>query len=252
MQEDYTEINSTLVALSGGQDSTTCLFMALRACSRVEAFSCDYGQRHSAELTSSAFIYHLAYNFYAGRLTSRYRKVIKLPPFEGSSPLSNPAKPLEEYESFSQMATIIGDRQEKTYVPNRNMTILSVAANMAVAREIQSITIGVSADDIQNYDDCRQDFIEKAEAAIQSGTGTKLKIVAPLINKTKKDIVKLARFLPGCWDALAFTVTDYAGAYPPKNNHASVLRAEGFRQAGCDDPLIERARGEGLLLGVLS
>ena len=39
----------TLVLLSGGQDSTTCLYWALRNFKEVKAIGFDYGQKHQHE-----------------------------------------------------------------------------------------------------------------------------------------------------------------------------------------------------------
>jgi 7-cyano-7-deazaguanine synthase len=41
---------ATLVLLSGGQDSATCLSWALERFARVETLGFDYGQRNRAEL----------------------------------------------------------------------------------------------------------------------------------------------------------------------------------------------------------
>ena len=41
---------SALVMFSGGQDSTTCLALALSKYDRVETLGFDYGQRHHVEL----------------------------------------------------------------------------------------------------------------------------------------------------------------------------------------------------------
>ena len=46
--------DAAVVCLSGGQDSTTCLFDALRRYGRVHAVSFDYGQRHHVELGCAA------------------------------------------------------------------------------------------------------------------------------------------------------------------------------------------------------
>ena len=79
--------------------------------------------------------------------------------------------------------------------------------------------------------------------------GTKeLILITPLINLNKKDTVLLAHSMPDCWEALEYSHTSYAGEYPPvDNNHANILRAKGFEDAGLPDPLIMRAFREGLI-----
>ncbi|MBF0233681.1 MAG: 7-cyano-7-deazaguanine synthase [Desulfamplus sp.] len=43
-------MGEVLVVLSGGQDSTTCLFWALKNYNKVQTITFDYGQRHRIEL----------------------------------------------------------------------------------------------------------------------------------------------------------------------------------------------------------
>ena len=44
------ERNKALVVFSGGQDSTTCLFWAIRNFKEVHTITFTYGQKHSAEV----------------------------------------------------------------------------------------------------------------------------------------------------------------------------------------------------------
>ncbi len=68
------------------------------------------------------------------------------------------------------------------------------------------------------------------------------------MHSSKADTVRLAKTLPGCWEALAYTHTSYNGEYPPTDkNHANILRAHGFEQAGLPDPLVLRAWKQGLM-----
>lgn len=243
--------SSVLVVLSGGQDSTTCLFHAVHSPSvfeRVGAVSFDYGQRHVRELDSAAFVYELAQHYVEeGISMDPYRRVKKLGSiFEGDSPLTT-NNPLEEYANVTEMDAKLQDRVELTFVPGRNAVFLALAYSYAVSWGFDALMTGVNAADAGNYPDCTPEFVSSIAATMELATRSRVKIYTPLQGKSKKEIVELGNGLAGCMRAMAFTTTDYAGAYPPLNNHASVLRASGFSDAKTPDPLIERARFEGVL-----
>jgi 7-cyano-7-deazaguanine synthase len=142
----------------------------------------------------------------------------------------------------------IGARIELTFVPMRNALFLTLAANVAAARGIDTIITGVCQADGTNYPDCRRGFIDAMEAMIEAALETKLAILTPLMNYSKAETVKLAASLPGCMEALAYSHTAYDGAYPPiGKDHATTLRAHGFAEAGVPDPLVARAWKEGLM-----
>lgn len=231
---------SALVVLSGGQDSTTCLFWAKQRWSRIETVTFDYGQRHARELEAARTIAAMA---------GVPNRVVTLGPIlEGRSPLTDPAQQLEQYSDFQSMDRIIGDRVELTFVPMRNAVFLTIAANMAAARGLTSIVTGVCQADNANYPDCRQVFIDAIEDMIATALGHTVSIEAPLMNLSKAESIKLALTLPGCMDALAYSHTAYDGAYPPTgSDHATVLRAHGFEEAGVPDPLVVRAWRDGLM-----
>lgn len=240
-------MKKALVILSGGQDSTTCLFWAKQFYGEVHAITFDYGQRHRIELDAAMKVSSMA------KVTSH--EVIEVPGIlESMSPLTDPSADLERYENPEQMEQVIGDRREMTFVPMRNALFLTIAANRAEALGIKDIVIGVCQMDNANYDDCRQEFVFAAEHYINTalghdhrGTGP-IVIQTPLIYMSKAETVFLATQLPGCWDALAYSHTSYDGKYPPTDmNHANVLRADGFAKAGFPDPLVVRAWREGLM-----
>ncbi len=247
-------MSKLLVVLSGGQDSTTCLYYGIHnlggAEDGVHCVTFDYGQKHRLEIDAAQRIATMANNF-----ASVSHEVIAVPNcLVSMSPLTNKDVPLEKYDNAQSMEETIGNRRELTFVPMRNALFLTIAANRAEAYGMTNVVTGVCQMDNANYDDCRQVFIESTEEYINRALGhdhrgtTPIVIHTPLMELTKADTVLLARGLPGCWDALAYSHTSYDGCYPPTdNNHANVLRADGFEKAGYPDPLVMRAWREGLM-----
>lgn len=237
---------SALVVLSGGQDSTTCLFWAKHEGFSLHAVTFDYGQRHRLEVEAARTV--------AAMAEVQTHEVVSLPNcLKSTSPLTSDA-PLEQYQSPEQMEEIIGDRVELTFVPMRNMLFFTVAANRAVALNCRNLVTGICQEDNANYPDCRDSFRFSMERTINeslgwgSDTTPEFRIHAPLMFKSKASTVQLAHAMPDCWEALAYTHTSYDGKYPPTDmNHANVLRAKGFADAGLPDPLVLRAYKEGLM-----
>jgi 7-cyano-7-deazaguanine synthase len=231
-----------LVILSGGQDSTTCLALALERkrwspSDEVEALSFDYGQRHRLELDSAA---NIARHFGVAHRTLAIPNLLG-----GNSPL-NSSSTLETYTDYKSMEKIIGDRVERTFVPGRNMLFLTIAACVAAAEGFGALWLGVCEEDNANYPDCRGAFVEAMGQAINAALEgyTKLSIRTPLLRVPKDESIQLMHDLGGhAWRALALTHTCYHGTFPPCGAcHSCVLRAEAFARAGLADPLIERAR----------
>lgn len=233
-----------LVVLSGGQDSTTTLFWAIRKFDEVHAVTFDYGQRHRIEIEAARTVAKMA--------GVKSHEIIELPNcLHSSSPLTSD-NPLEQYEDPDQMAEVIGNRIEKTFVPMRNMLFLTVAMNRAVELRCGWVVTGICQEDNANYPDCRDKFRNLFEAAANEALGLdstyRINVLAPLMYMDKSDTVRMAHADPACWAALAFSHTSYDGKYPPTDmNHANVLRADGFARAGLPDPLVLRAYREGLM-----
>jgi 7-cyano-7-deazaguanine synthase len=83
------------------------------------------------------------------------------PIFAGISPLTDLSKEVQKYAS----ADALPGGLENTFVPGRNILFLTVAANRAYVLQSGNLILGVAQEDYGGYPDCRQDFIEKMEAA---------------------------------------------------------------------------------------
>jgi 7-cyano-7-deazaguanine synthase len=235
-----------LVVLSGGQDSTTCLYWAKAQYHEVHTITFDYGQRHRIELEAAARIARMA-----GVASSELCCVPDI--LQSTSPLTS-LNELDKYENFEKMSEQVADNIEKTFVPMRNTLFLTIAANRAIALGCEAVVTGICGEDNANYPDCTETFRQSLEAAFNNGLhgfrqGHKyLAIRAPLMFLSKAETVRMATQLPGCMEALAYSHTSYDGKYPPTdNNHSNLLRAHGFEQAGVADPLVVRAWSEGLM-----
>lgn len=231
-------MTKALVVFSGGQDSTVCLYWALQQFDEVTALSIDYGQHHDRELQAAERICQMA---------GVAHEVVQVGDcLKSTSPLTQGGAELETYSSFEEMEKVIGDRVEKTFVPMRNALFLTIAANHAIAAGADNLVTGVCQEDNANYPDCRAVFIRSVSIMIGMATNLDLEIHTPLMNLSKAETVKLSLTLPGCYEALAYSHTAYSGEYPPRTqDHSTVLREQGFSDAGVPDPLLCRALYEG-------
>lgn len=226
-------MSAALVLLSGGQDSTTSLFWARMFFDEVVAVSISYGQRHRSELRAAKAIAD-----FAGLGTHHYVLPLAVLQSIGDSALVDETKPIEGSGGYADAQMTHG--LPTSFVPGRNLLMLSAAAALAVKLNISDIVTGVCQTDYSGYPDCRREFIDSLEAtltlAMPSSAGP-FRIHTPLMHMSKGETVRLAHRLPGCWEALGLSVTCYEGQRPGCGEcPACVLRAAGFAEAGLEDP----------------
>jgi len=222
-----------LVVLSGGQDSTTCLYWALRefGAANVEAVTFDYGQRHHVELDCARKIAQLA---------GVRQTVLPIDTFAaiGGNALTDDSIAPEEGARDDADTAL-----PNTFVPGRNLVFLSFAAALAYTRGIEHVVTGVAQTDYSGYPDCRENTLKALELALRLGMDSRVTLHAPLMFMSKADTVRLAQDV-GAMDAMAWSHTCYNGEVPPCGRCASCeLRAKGFAEAGVADPLVVRTGG---------
>ena len=215
-----------LVVLSGGQDSTTCLYWALDkfGSNAVAAITFDYGQRHRVELGCAARVAEFAGVSH------------KVMPIDTFAALGGNA--LTDRNIGVQKEVDLETGLPNTFVPGRNIVFLTFAAAYAWQSNIEHLVTGVAQTDYSGYPDCRQETIEALQLTIRLGMASNVVIHTPLMSLSKKETVLLARDL-GALEAMALTHTCYDGRRPPCGEcPACELRARGFNEAGIEDPLL--------------
>ncbi len=185
----YCDSNKALVVLSGGQDSTTCLYWAIQKFGQqnVSAVTFDYGQRHKIELECATKI--------AG-LEQIPHKILPIDTFRaiGGDALTD--------DGVDVPATASEGELPITFVPGRNLIFLTFAAAYAYQTEIGNLVTGVAQTDYSGYPDCRDDTLRALEKSIQLGMEYEIKLHTPLMFMTKAETVSLAQ-KSGAMEAMA-------------------------------------------------
>jgi 7-cyano-7-deazaguanine synthase len=189
-------MSKALVVFSGGQDSTTCLFWALKNFDQVETLCFDYGQRHRIEEEAARSIAEKAGVPFTLLNLDLLKQITH-------NSLTDQAIDVEENKP--------DNRPPNTLVEGRNMLFLTFAAIFAKGKSIPNLVTGVGQADYSGYPDCRDEFIRSLNQTLNLSMDYEFSIHTPLMWKTKEDIWALADEL-GVFDLVrAETVTCYNG-----------------------------------------
>lgn len=207
-----------IVLISGGLDSATAASFAKSEGFDIYGLTVNYGQRHSCELRAAERV--------AEFIEAKEHKTVNidLDSIGGSALTDNIDVPKNRDEAKISSGIPV------TYVPARNTVFLSVALGYAEARGLSDIFIGVTAVDYSGYPDCRREFIDEFErlavlATKQGVEGGSFKVHTPLIDLSKKDIIKLGLDL-----GMDYSITH--SCYDPQG--------EGIACGECDSCLIRK------------
>jgi 7-cyano-7-deazaguanine synthase len=216
---------NSVVLLSGGMDSATCMAVARAADNRCFALSFDYGQKHRAELDAASAI--------AKAMHAAEHRIIRIEMGQfGGSALTDTAIAMPESG---------GAGIPITYVPARNTVFLSLGLAWAEVLAADSIYTGVNAVDYSGYPDCRPEYIAAFQAMANLATkraveGNLLEIRTPLIGLSKAAIVKLGTELGVDFGATVSCYSADASGAACGHCDACRLRRDGFLAVGIPDP----------------
>lgn len=224
MKKENTINKKAVCIMSGGMDSTLSAYMMQEQGYEIIAVHFNYDQRTQAKELE-------CFENICASLHVEQKYILDLDFFKqlGASALTDknievPTKGVEEGVPV-------------TYVPFRNGIFLSMAAAIAEKEGAQVISIGVVEEDSSGYPDCREDYIQAMQTAINLGTKdeTNIAIKMPLVHLKKSQIVQEALNLQV---PLELTWSCY------KNEEKACgvcdscrLRLNGFKTAGVTDPI---------------
>lgn len=218
-----------VVLVSGGIDSSVLLHYVARSLKRapIHVLSFNYGQRHAKELDCA--------RWQADAVDAETHRIIDISFMgglvRGASALISGGRLVPEFKDLAA-----GDLdQPPTYVPNRNMILLSIASAHAEAQGIRDVYYGAQALDEYGYWDCTADFLERVNAVLALNRRDPVTIHAPFVSKKKADSVRLGLELGVLFNQ---TWSCYrGGARACGVCPTCVERLKAFKEAGLEDPL---------------
>mgnify|MGYP002625666085 CR=1 FL=1 len=168
-------MKDSLLVLSGGLDSTTMLYEYKDNIALAVSF--NYGSNHNQKEIAFA-------KWHCERLNIPHL-IVELPfikKFFHSSLLAGPdAVPEGDYNDQNMRSTV---------VPFRNGIMLSIAAGLAENNSLKNIMLANHAGDHSIYPDCRPEFVEAMDKAVQNGTYDGIRLLTPYTHLTKAQIAE--------------------------------------------------------------
>lgn len=192
-------MNSAIILLSGGLDSVVSLAKLKDKYSRILALTFDYGQK-SFLLEKKA----------SEKIVKHYSIEHKIINLDWLSKISTSA--LTSEKDIPQVSNVdldnLSELDNSVWVPNRNGLFINIAACYADSYSFDNIIIGANKEESITFKDNSKEFIDSVNLSLQNSTRSKVQVIAPLIDMTKTDIVKLGidlsipfKYIYSCYDA---------------------------------------------------
>jgi 7-cyano-7-deazaguanine synthase len=220
-----------VVILSGGMDSTITMRLAVEKYGKenVSALTFFYGQKQKREIEMAKI---------STNMLGVKHKVVDAS-FLGEISKGFSAN-VDTDIAMPTIKDVLGDPRPKTYVPNRNMILMAIAAAYAETQNVDTILCGLQVHDEYGYHDTTQRWVDKVNDLLSENRIIKIKLVAPFSKLSKYDELSILRELDGNMDLTLFTLTCYnpneegesCGACPSCSE-----RIANFAKVGIKDPV---------------
>jgi 7-cyano-7-deazaguanine synthase len=215
-------MKKAVILLSGGQDSTTCLYWAKKQFDEVYAIGFDYGQQHVKELTQAI------------KISLDAEVPYKI--FDVKNLLAKSS--LTEHTDHNAQSNI-NTELPASFTSGRNILFLTIAGAYCAEVGANDIVTGVCQTDYSGYPDCRRTTIDAMQTTLSLGLGAgDIRIHTPLMYLTKAETWKLAKELDCLNVIINDTLTDYNGnqtmnewGMGVNDNPATSLRVKGYYEA---------------------
>lgn len=209
-----------IVVFSGGQDSTTCLFWALKEFKEVVAVTFNYNQRHSLEIDVATSI--------AKELGVQHH-VLDMSLLNQLAPNALTRKDIEIEHAEGELPS--------TFVPGRNLVFLSFATILAYQIGAKHIVTGVCETDFSGYPDCRDAFVKSCNVTLNLALDKPFVIHTPLMWINKAETWKLADDLGALDFVREKTLTCYNGIIADGCGECPACK---LRKKGLDEYLFKK------------
>jgi len=184
-----------IVVFSGGQDSTTCLFWAMKKFKEVIAVTFDYGQRHVLEIK------------YAQNICKEFN----IPHHVLDMSLLSQLNPNALTDRGIKVELGEEGKLPSTFVPARNLLFMSFAGAFAYSIGAKHLVTGVSEADFSGYPDCRDAFMKSMNVTLNLSMGKDFVIHTPLMWRDKSEVWELSDKLGKLEYIQEKTLTCYKG-----------------------------------------
>lgn len=168
--------NDAVVVFSGGQDSTTCLFWALKKFDKVYAVTFDYNQKHKLEIECA----------------KKIAKDLNVEHTILDMELLNQLAPNALTRSDIKIEEGKEGELPNTFVEGRNMLFLTFAGVFAKVHGARNIVTGVCETDFSGYPDCRDVFVKSLNVTLNLAMDYQFIIHTPLMWIDKAQTWELA------------------------------------------------------------
>tara|TARA_B100000287_G_scaffold157355_1_gene148468 strand:+ start:360 stop:1061 length:702 start_codon:yes stop_codon:yes gene_type:complete len=223
-------MDKVLVVLSGGLDSSVATMMCIDKYGKdnVQAVTFDYNQKQKLEILKATTLC---------RCLEIEHTILDL------SVLGTIAQPMSANISGTKVdmpniKEVLGDPQPVTYVPFRNMILLSLAMSHAEVQGCNKVITGLQVHDEYGYWDTTQKFVDTMNVVASQNRTHSVEIEAPFSHMSKAEEIEVAIEL-GQFDLLRHTLTCYnpQGILSCGKCPSCAERIMNFMKVGRKDPI---------------